>query len=117
MDSAATDAVDVAHVLGRAWGEVEANWKSQGSLRWQKSCLRRAKKGDTHAVAELYEALLEHGKKLGMSGHCTALTRLADIYSVHLGDQERGNTHIRTIVEKYPNTKYAEYARERLGAM
>jgi len=67
-----------------------------------------------HMAAADYEALLSHANKLDVSQHCSALTRLSDIYAQHLGDTEQARKHISTIVEKHPNTKYADYANERL---
>jgi tetratricopeptide (TPR) repeat protein len=66
-------------------------------------------------AATTYEALLKSAKKLEISSHCVALTRLSEIYAQHLGDVGRAREIINTIIEKYPDTKYARYAKERLS--
>ncbi|UCD59000.1 MAG: hypothetical protein JSV16_07830 [Candidatus Hydrogenedentota bacterium] len=65
--------------------------------------------------AMVYEALLAHADKLDISQHCSALTRLSEIYVQHLGDVESARRHIQTIIRMYPGTKYAAYAIEHLG--
>ncbi len=68
-------------------------------------------------AATTYEALLKSAKKLEMSSHCVALTRLSEIYAQHLGDVGRAREIINSIIEKYPNTKYARYAKDRLSTL
>ena len=68
-------------------------------------------------AATTYEALLKSAKKLEMSSRCVALTRLSEIYAQHLGDVGRAREIINLIIDKYPDTKYARYAKERLSAV
>jgi tetratricopeptide (TPR) repeat protein len=61
-----------------------------------------------------YEAILARKKLLSTSQHCSALTRLSEIYAEHLNDTATARTFVQTIVDQYPGTKYAGYAIERL---
>ncbi len=70
---------------------------------------------DYRKAAMAYEALVARARQLDMRQHCSALTRLADIYTNHLGDKESAKKHIRTIIETYPDTKYSGYAADRLA--
>ena len=65
-------------------------------------------------AATTYEALLAHTHGLDISQHCSALTRLSEIYARHLGDPQTARRHIQTIIETYPDTKYANYAADHL---
>jgi len=67
-----------------------------------------------HKAVTAYEALLSYTQKLDISQHCSALTRLSEIYAQRLGDVESARRHIQTIIETYPDSKYASYARARL---
>ena len=95
-------------VLSKDSGDVTARLRL-AELRCQNGEYRRA--------AADYEALLAHPKKLGISRHCSALTRLSEIYSQHLDDIENARKHIRTIMDTYPKTKYADYASEHLKTL
>lgn len=68
-------------------------------------------------AAAVYEMLFEHAKDLSTGQHCSALTRLAEIYARHLGDVNAARRYIQTIIETYPDTKYAGYARDRLSTL
>jgi tetratricopeptide (TPR) repeat protein len=61
-----------------------------------------------------YEAYLEHADKISVGDHCFTLTRLSEIYAQHLNNPQTARERLRTIVEKYPDTKYADYAQDRL---
>jgi tetratricopeptide (TPR) repeat protein len=61
-------------------------------------------------AAMAYEALLAREKGLDVNRHCSALTRLSEIYAQHLGDTKSARKHVQTIIDKYPGTKYAGYA-------
>ncbi len=68
-------------------------------------------------AAMAYETLLAREKELDMNRHCSALTRLSEIYAQHLGDIEKARKHVQTIIDKYPGTKYAGYAMDRLDSL
>jgi tetratricopeptide (TPR) repeat protein len=70
--------------------------------------------GDYGKAAKTYETALASAKKLGKDQHCLALTRLSEIYKDHLHDTESARKHLQTIIEKYPETKYAGYATDRI---
>jgi len=65
-------------------------------------------------AANAYEALLAYAERLDISQHCSALTRVSEIYSQHLGNPESARRYIQVIIETYPDTKYADYAGDRL---
>jgi len=65
-------------------------------------------------AAAAYENFLKKADKLEMGRHCSVLTRLSEIYAEHLGKVEKARGLIRIIIEKYPTTKYARYANDRL---
>ncbi len=62
----------------------------------------------------VYKALLECAKDLSISQHCSALTRLSEIHARHLGDVHTARSYIETIIQKYPDTKFAAYAKDRI---
>ena len=66
-------------------------------------------------AAAAYEAILEGSKELGREQHCSVLTLLSDIYAKHLCESEKARQNIQTIIDKYPDTEYAEFAKERLA--
>jgi tetratricopeptide (TPR) repeat protein len=67
--------------------------------------------------ARVYENLLAHADKLKMARHCSVLTRLAELYAHQLGDIEKARAFTRTIMNQYPDSKYARYAMDRLKNM
>lgn len=97
--------VEYEKVIAKDSGDVAARLRL-AELRYQNKEYRKA-------VTD-YEALLAHPKKLGISQHCSVLTRVSEIYTQHLGDTETARKCIQTIIDKYPNTKYADYAIEHL---
>jgi tetratricopeptide (TPR) repeat protein len=64
-----------------------------------------------------YEVILTRSEELGKSQHCTVLTRLSDIYSRHLFDVHRARENIQAIIDRYPDSSYADFARERLARL
>lgn len=68
-------------------------------------------------AAKAYHAIVTHGRDLGISQHCSALTRLSEIYANNLGDIEKARKCIRIIIKEYPETKYAGHASARLENM
>ncbi|RJP65265.1 MAG: hypothetical protein C4532_17875 [Candidatus Abyssobacteria bacterium SURF_17] len=68
-------------------------------------------------AAMSYEAILTRASRLDVHQHCSALTRLSEIYATHLNDIKGARKHVKTIIEKYPGTKYAGYAMERLDKL
>jgi tetratricopeptide (TPR) repeat protein len=61
-----------------------------------------------------YEAILARKEQLSTSQHCSALTRLSDIYAERLNDAQTARKFVQTIIDEYPGTKYAGYAMDRL---
>lgn len=70
--------------------------------------------GEYHKAAKAYETLLKEANRLSVNEHCSALTRLAEIYEKQLYDIENARRCMRAIIEAYPGTKYAGYAIEHL---
>ena len=68
-------------------------------------------------AARAYEDILQKVGNLGVDQYCSAVTRLSEIYAYHLGDATTARRHIQSIIQKFPNTKYASYARERLDSL
>jgi lipopolysaccharide biosynthesis regulator YciM len=64
-----------------------------------------------------YEAILARSEKLSRSEHCSVLTLLSDIYSKHFHDGDRARKNIQAIIDRYPHTSYADFARERLARL
>ena len=62
---------------------------------------------DYAKAAKAYHAIVARGRDLGIGQHCSALTRLSEIYANNLGDIEKARKCIRTIITEYPETKYA----------
>jgi len=69
---------------------------------------------DFEKAAKAYEGTLKKAHLLGVDRHCSVLTRLSEIYARNLGEPERARELVRVIVDKYPDTEYAAFARERL---
>ncbi len=64
-----------------------------------------------------YEALLEKSAELDIDRHCFALTRISEICVGQFGDSGRARGFLETIIETHPNTKYADFAKERLDGL
>lgn len=62
-----------------------------------------------------YEGILEQSKRLSVSQHCSALTKLSEIHLHHIGDHEEAKKYIQIIIDTYPDTEYAKYAKDRLA--
>lgn len=74
-------------------------------------------KKDYLKAAATYETLLAHTRKASKGSRCETLTTLSEIYAKHLDDTERARKCLQTIIEKYPNTKYADFAAERMNSL
>jgi tetratricopeptide (TPR) repeat protein len=72
---------------------------------------------DYRKAAGVYENILEQANEIGVDQHCSVLTRLSEIYAHRLDDADSARRHIHTIIKKYPDTKYAGYARDRLDSI
>ncbi len=72
---------------------------------------------DYARAAKAYHAIVAHGRDLGVGQHCSALTRLSEIYANNLGDIEKARKCIQIIIREYPETKYAGHASVRLENM
>jgi tetratricopeptide (TPR) repeat protein len=81
-------------------------------LRLAELCLQ---KKDYLKAAATYETLFAHARKASKGNRCSTLTTLSEIYAKHLDDPERARKCLQTIIEKYPNTKYSDFAAERLN--
>jgi tetratricopeptide (TPR) repeat protein len=86
-------------------GDIEARFRL-AELRYQNEEYRKS--------ASAYEALLGHSQELDMDRHCSVLTRLSEIYAHQLGDVETARAFVQRIVSEYPDTRYADYAREHI---
>lgn len=64
-----------------------------------------------------YEALLARAKRLDANQYCTVHSRLSDIYAARLADREAARKHVRAIIEKYLDSKYAQLAEDRLATL
>jgi tetratricopeptide (TPR) repeat protein len=62
-----------------------------------------------------YEVLLKKPKGLGVDQHCSALTRLSEIYARHLGKYDKARGVVQMIIDEYPDTEYAKFAKDRLA--
>lgn len=69
---------------------------------------------DYRKAALAYESIIARKQQLSMSQHCSALTRLSELYSEHLHDVQKAGIFVQAIIDQYPGTKYADYAAERL---
>jgi len=66
-------------------------------------------------AASAYEVLVKKPKGLGVDQHCSVLTRLSEIYARHLGEHEKARATVQMIIDKYPDSEYAGFAKERLA--
>jgi len=65
------------------------------------------------AISELEECLKLN---LGETQGASILNRMADLYEINLGDTEAAVAALRTIRERWPGTRLAERAQERIEA-
>jgi hypothetical protein len=86
-------------------GDIEARFR-MADLCYQNKDYRKA--------VEAYQALLELSEKLDLSQQCSALMRLSEIHAGNLGDIEGARKYLEKIIEEHPETKFSEYATERL---
>lgn len=68
-------------------------------------------------TVEAYEAALHRGKKLSAERKCLILTRLAQIHAEQFGEPDKARRLLETIIKKYPNTRFSEYAQERMAGL
>lgn len=66
-------------------------------------------------AAAAYEVLAKKPQGLGVDQHCSVLTRLSEIYARHLGEYEKARAAVQMIIDKYPDTEYARFAKDRLA--
>jgi tetratricopeptide (TPR) repeat protein len=66
-------------------------------------------------AAAAYEVLLRKPQGLGVDQHCSVLTRLSEIYARQLGEYEKAREVVQLIIDKYPDTEYAKFAKDRLS--
>ena len=66
-------------------------------------------------AAATFEILLKKPQGLGVDQHCSVLTRLSEIYARHLGEYEKARGAVQVIIDKYPDTEYANFAKDRLA--
>ena len=66
-------------------------------------------------AAAAYEKLAGKPQGLNVDQHCSVLTRLSEIYARHLGQLEKARETVQEIIERYPDTDYAKFAKERLN--
>lgn len=66
-------------------------------------------------AAAAYEATLKKAPKLGTDQHCSILTQLSEIYARHLGEIEKARGFVRMIIDQYPDSSYADFAKDRLA--
>ena len=66
-------------------------------------------------AAAAYEKLIRKPQGLNVDQHCSVLTRLSEIYARHLGQLEKARGAVQEIIERYPDTDYAKFAKERLS--
>ena len=66
-------------------------------------------------AAETYEAVLKKFPKLAIERHSVVLTQLSEIYGRHIGEIEKARESIQVIIDKYPDSNYAKFAKERLS--
>ena len=62
-----------------------------------------------------YEVLLKKPQGLGVDQHCSVLTRLSEICARQLGEYEKARGAVQMIIDKYPDTEYAKFAKDRLA--
>ena len=93
-------------IIAGAPGDVAAR------LRMADLC-REAKEYEKAVTA--YELLAGKPRGLNVDQHCSVLTQLSEIYARHLGQTEKAREAVRQIIERYPDTDYAKFAKERLG--
>ena len=66
-------------------------------------------------AAAVFEILLKKPQGLGVDQHCSVLTRLSEIYARQLGEYEKARGAVQVIIDKYPDTEYANFAKDRLS--
>jgi tetratricopeptide (TPR) repeat protein len=66
-------------------------------------------------AAAAYEILVKKPQGLGVDQHCSVLTRLSEIYARDLGEYEKARGTVQVIIDKYPDTDYAKFAKDRLS--
>ena len=68
-------------------------------------------------AVEAYESALRIGKGLGAERRCLILTRLAQIDAEQLGELDKARNLLETIIKKYPDTRFSNYAEERMARL
>ncbi len=58
---------------------------------------------------------LHVSKRMSPENRCTLANRIADLYLQHKGDSASAVAVLKQIVDGFPTTKYAEYARDRIS--
>ncbi len=66
-------------------------------------------------AATEYEVLAGKPRGLNVDQHCSVLTQLSETYARHLRQTEKAREAVQEIIERYPDTDYARFAKERLG--
>jgi len=72
---------------------------------------------DYRKAVEAYRALAELNEKLDLSQQCSALMRLSEIHAGNLGDLRGARKYLEKIIEEHPDTKFSEYATNRLDIL
>jgi tetratricopeptide (TPR) repeat protein len=73
--------------------------------------------GEFRESAKVYEDLLRRSDDLGMARHCSVLTKLVELHANNFGDMEKARSFAEAIIKKYPNSRYAGFARSRISNM
>ena len=73
--------------------------------------------GQYERAVEAYESTLKISPKLAVERHCFVLTRLSEVYGQYLGDAEKAHETAQAIIERFPNSSYAKFAKERLSGL
>jgi tetratricopeptide (TPR) repeat protein len=75
------------------------------------------KNADHEKSAEAYEEVLQRERKLSAERRSLILTRLANIHADKFGDKEKARELLQSIIDAYPETRFSEYAKERLAGL
>lgn len=72
---------------------------------------------DYPKAVQSYRRLAELKEKLSVSQYCSALMRLSEIHAQNLNDIAGARRYLQTIIEEQADTKYAEYAANRMESL